>query len=445
MNMKPLSTSRSLLVLWLAVALTPALAKRAAAAEPGRSPAVAPEPAVVVPEPVMPGTWQLAGFDPGLPLSDLEALRKVIGKAEIVGLGESEHTSGGLYQVKHRVVRYLVEKLGFRLFAIESPLVMAEQTAAFVERCEGSADQALAGIYSIWSSTETRDLLQWMCDWNQAHKKAKDKIRFTGFDIHEAAPDAAALRAFLAKLGWAEDDPRSLGLAECSGVLAHDLPGRVPPARYDACIGSVNAISEYLATNAKAVIKKTSKRDLEFAKLWLARLRAEEDQLALGDGTSPSRSARNHGLAFTLVKLRELRYPKLKTVVWTSNVQIAKEGTAGPPWNYVTVGALLRAWLGTKYLPIAVAADQVSIDWPQVGCGPVAAYGQPGSYEQALNDLGLGDVLVDLRASGVVPQVLPDGEHALGGTSIDIRRQFDALLYLDVSPKMQPLSWPPCL
>ena len=35
-------------------------------------------------------------------------------------------------------------------------------------------------------------------------------------------------------------------------------------------------------------------------------------------------------------------------------------------------------------------------------------------------------------------------EHALGDAAIDIRRQFDALLYLDASPKMHPLAWPPC-
>lgn len=303
---------------------------------------------------------------------------------------------------------------------------------------------ALGGIYSIWQSAETRELVQWMCDWNQSHPKAKDKIRFTGFDIHEAAPDAAALTAFLLRLGWTEDDARSAGLAACSGVVDHDQPGRVPPERYAACIGSLDAISQHLTANAQAIIRQTSKADLRWADLWLVRLRAEEEQLNLGDGTSASRSARNYGLAYTLLKLRELRYPKLKTVVWTSNVQLAKEGTAGPPWDYVTVGALLRAWHGTRYLPIALAADEVSIDWQQVGCGPLAAYGRPSSYEQALHDLGLGDLLVDLRANGVVPQVLPADEHVLGDTAIDIRRQFDALLYLDVSPKMQPLAWPPC-
>ena len=119
---------------------------------------------------------------------------------------------------------------------------------------------------------------------------------------------------------------------------------------------------------------------------------------------------------------------------------------AAPPWDFVTMGTLLRQSQGTRYLAIALGADETNVDWGEgpTACGLVAAYGRPGSYEQALRDLGLGDLLVDLRAGGVVPGVLPDGEHALGDATIDIRSQFDALLYLDVSPKMSPLAWAPC-
>jgi erythromycin esterase-like protein len=60
----------------------------------------------------------------------LEPLKGIIGKASVVGLGESIHTSGGFYRMKHRVFRFLVEKMGFRAFAIESPWIAADQVAA---------------------------------------------------------------------------------------------------------------------------------------------------------------------------------------------------------------------------------------------------------------------------------------------------------------------------
>ena len=78
--------------------------------------------------PVQPGVWRLPhGNDPTLPLDDLEPLRQVIGNASVVGLGETIHTSGGYYRMKHRAFRFLVERMGFRVFAFESPWENAEK------------------------------------------------------------------------------------------------------------------------------------------------------------------------------------------------------------------------------------------------------------------------------------------------------------------------------
>lgn len=440
--MKPLSVSQSTLTLCCVVGLALALpfASHAADAESQLAEAAA------APAPVLPGTWQLAGFDPGLPNTDLESLRKLVGKAQIVALGESHFASGGFHQLRHRVTRYLVENLGFRVVALDTGRALAERTAAYVATCQGSADEALDGLWGTWQSVELRELVQWMCDWNSSHPKAK--VRFVGFNTHDQSPgDAAALTEFLLRLGWAEDDPRIAGLSECYGVVEYDPLGQIPPARYAACIGSLDAISQHFTTDAKKIIKQTSKSDLEWAKLRLVGLRAEEDLIAFG-GTShgESNAALGAGFAYNIVKLRDLLAPKAKVVVWAGNSQVSTGGPAAPPWDFVTMGTLLRQSQATKYLAIALGADETNIDWgeAQTACGLVAAYGRPGSYEQALRDLGLGDLLVDLRASGVVPGVLPDGEHALGDATIDIRSRFDALLYLDVSPKMSPLAWPPC-
>src|SRR5215203_6131502 len=83
---------------------------------------------------VKPGIWRLDGNDPDLEsTADLEALRPMIGDASVVALGESYHTSGGLYVMKHRIFRFLVEKMGFRAFSIESYWEGAEAAARYVQ------------------------------------------------------------------------------------------------------------------------------------------------------------------------------------------------------------------------------------------------------------------------------------------------------------------------
>ena len=86
---------------------------------------------------VGPGLWRLHGYDPTIPSTeDLAPLRRMIGKATVVGLGEAWHTSGGFYEMKHRIFRDLVENMGFRAFAIESHWLTARRRTATSRRAK---------------------------------------------------------------------------------------------------------------------------------------------------------------------------------------------------------------------------------------------------------------------------------------------------------------------
>ena len=61
----------------------------------------------------------LASADPAAPLDDLEPLRRSVGDAQVVGLGESVHGAAELTTLKHRTLRLLVERMGFRTVAWE--------------------------------------------------------------------------------------------------------------------------------------------------------------------------------------------------------------------------------------------------------------------------------------------------------------------------------------
>ena len=168
--------------------------------------------------PVLPGIWSLSGNDPGLAAGDLAPLQRIVGNATVVGLGEAVHTSGGFYRMKHRLLRYLVETMGFRAFAIESPWIAADSVAAYVQTCEGTPEDAMKGLFGVWQSTEVRDMVQWMCEWNRSHRKAKDKVSFFGFDIQQPQDDKPALAAFLARISA---DP--LAGRRARGLLRLDL------------------------------------------------------------------------------------------------------------------------------------------------------------------------------------------------------------------------------
>jgi len=73
------------------------------------------------------GIFKLEGIEPSLEHDDLRPLGKLLGKAEVVGLGEAVHTTAGFSLPKLRLFRYLVEEEGLRAFGFESPWIDAER------------------------------------------------------------------------------------------------------------------------------------------------------------------------------------------------------------------------------------------------------------------------------------------------------------------------------
>ena len=78
--------------------------------------------------------------------ADLARLKEVIGGARIVSLGESTHGSREIFQMKHRLMRYLAEEKQFTVFAIEANMPEARRVNAYVLTGRGDAKTALAGI-----------------------------------------------------------------------------------------------------------------------------------------------------------------------------------------------------------------------------------------------------------------------------------------------------------
>jgi erythromycin esterase-like protein len=190
-----------------------------------------PDLAAKVGFPIEPGVWHLDGTDPTLPLDDLEPLRTIISsKVTVVGLGESIHTSGGYYEAKHRLFRFLVERMGFRAFAFETPWLAAETAEPYVQTCEGDPNTASRGFFGVWRSTELSALLRWMCEWNAGHPNPKDRVHVFGFDIQgQARPDVQALQEFLGRVGRDPEAEPWAGLERCNTEM-------VPALSFDALV-----------------------------------------------------------------------------------------------------------------------------------------------------------------------------------------------------------------
>jgi erythromycin esterase-like protein len=130
----------------------------------------------------------LAGCEAEHGFDDLAPLAAMIGDARIVGLGESTHGTREHFQMKHRLVEYLVEELGFSWFAIEASTPEAHRLDAYVLGGDGDPEALIRGMYFwTWTTEEVLAMVEWMRAYNA---RSDQKIHFTGFDMQ--TPDVAA-------------------------------------------------------------------------------------------------------------------------------------------------------------------------------------------------------------------------------------------------------------
>lgn len=423
----------------VAVALCAALAACGGGGDP-----VDPNPITELPA----GVYELAGVAETLPYTDLEPFSRIVGGARFVALGESTHASAGYYQAKVRLIRYMVETMGFRVLAFESSWMEALPAARYVASCAGTPDDALAGLFRVWRDAHVRGLLQWLCEWNRAHPT--DPVTFYGFDIQEPWKSAPALHQFVQRAAPAEG-ARSAPLDRCLGATHgsdqfylsqeyrdHQAGNRNTAAHQD-CLGGITGMEAWITANAGALQGATSAAAVEEARLALIALRAYEEQLWVPD--PGGYQARDYGMSQLLLRLHALHTPGKKTIVWAWNWHIARRYQEVRGWNddpngvvprqgARDMGSFLHEALGADYLPIGLIGYRVYQTLPNGP--PVAA--SPLAVELRLHDLGPDYLLVDLRQP-IPGDLLPPGAtYQVSQEWGDPYRQFGALLFLEQSP-----------
>ncbi|MEA2562325.1 MAG: erythromycin esterase [Acidobacteriota bacterium] len=385
---------------------------------------------------VKPGIWRLDGNDPTLEgTADLEPLRQMIGEAKVVALGESYHTSGGLYLMKHRIFRFLVENMGFRAFAIESYWQGAEAAERYVETCQGDPLTAIREHINVWQSTEYGDLVQWMCEWNSGHPDPADKVTLFGFDIQQPWYDGRTLIAFLDRIGIRANHEWVAGIRSCEAVIDSFPFGQIPQARHDACIQALNAVEGHLDQNRADIVRRMSQEDFEVARLRAVGLRAWEDSVfIIAHDFAAGYNARDEGMAYAFFTMQAMKAPGAKTVVWADNSHVARNTL---PTGERPLGSYLATALGKDYVTFALAAYQTDLDYAGF-CGPVDR--TAGSVEDRLQKLGREALLVNTTKS----RYLKRATYTMGTYKVRPHKEYNGIIWLKHSTMMHPLLWPAC-
>ncbi|WP_220505125.1 erythromycin esterase family protein [Microbispora sp. H10830] len=161
----------------------------------------------------------LNGLKPGAGTADLAPFRAALDGVRVVGLGEATHGSREFFLIRHRLLEFLVEELGFTTLAVEASASASTEVDDYVQGGSGDPVEALAGL-GFWTlhTAEMLTVVEWLRDHNRT---AARKVRFVGIDPQYPATSLDALRTYLG-----DDAP---GLLDPLAPLAGKRLGVGPP------------------------------------------------------------------------------------------------------------------------------------------------------------------------------------------------------------------------
>jgi erythromycin esterase len=395
-------------------------------------------------------TVRLKTADPDAPLDDLRGLR--VGGAVLVGLGEPGHNLAEITTLKHRVLRLLIERHGFRTLIWEDDWSLGLLIDEYLQTGDGDLD-ALVGQLSTgaWQNQQVVDVLTWLRRYNLEHPHRP--VRFVGAEHY-------GTRRFV--------------YDRLSSYLAEHAPDQFDEA-------------ESLITELKPPADKTIG---EYAKWYFDLvadkgpfLRAAKRLRAIVDGLRRPAGGRRHSVVKQMARQIEnfylhyslpraeipsfrdlgsagtirwwLEHSRTRSVYWAASAHTSRaaEVQVSAPWGpliLVPAGSHLARWYGDRYRVIGYAFDHGTyrteegiIELPR----PL-----PEWYEHRFRDLDHEQSLLELdgRAPGAVKDWLaapfrargyPDqgaDSTATGGTLAD---WFDVIIHRRTVSPVDP--YPP--
>lgn len=256
--------------------------------------------------------------EPGSGFEDLMPLKEIIGDARIVALGEATHGTHEFFQMKHRLVEFLVEEMGFNLFAIEANWPEANLVNDYVHTGEGDPAALLAGLgFWTWNTQEVLDMIRWMCAHNQDPGDAPE-ISFVGFDMQN--PDMAMDNV----IGYFQEVEPSYAFTATLRYACIDEANMYTYAGLSGeeqatCREELQEVLDHLVAGQETYEALSSPQEFAFAVQSTRIVLQAEDCLADEEYTGD----RDRYMAENIVWLPEQAGPDARIIIWAHNGHVA--------------------------------------------------------------------------------------------------------------------------
>ncbi len=129
---------------------------------------------------------------------DFQRLRKSIGTARVVGVGEAARRVQEFYEIRTRMLKFLVKEMGFTALAMETGFAEAIKVNDYILGYTGEPSNWQDWFtFGFGDEIETQAMIRWMRQYNEDPRHSR-KIHFYGIDVMVpySNPETALKEAF---------------------------------------------------------------------------------------------------------------------------------------------------------------------------------------------------------------------------------------------------------
>ena len=379
-----------------------ALLSLAACGSDATTPAEAPTDPTPPPVPAEATAWiernaiPFDGSHLSLPHSDIEFLRDIVGDARIVSLGENTHGTRDFFEMKARILRLLVEEMGFNAFAIEATWPEANRLDAYVRTGDGDPEELLSGLYFwTWNTESVLEMIEWM----RMHNEAGGDVGFYGFDMQYPGMALHNVREYIARVDSGQAGAVATRL-DCLGRHANDASGRFPSPRYadqsdtyrTNCGNALNGVHEMFLDRQETYVEASGENAFAVA-LQSMRVAIQYHLMIAGE------QGRDQSMAENTVWIDRHLGAGTRMVLWAHNFHVSAQ--PGAQGSFLR-GAYRDAMLIVGFSHEAGTFTAVQQRGSSYLGLTALALGRPNplSYEHYLSTAAAPRYVVDLRNRG---------------------------------------------
>lgn len=397
-------------------------------------------------------------IEAGNGFADLQPLKTILRDVKLVGLGETTHGTREIFQLKHRLLEFLVTEMGFNTFAIEAGYASCQQINDYVLHSIGDRATVLtAQWYVVWDTEEMAAMIDWMRTYNQTVSEAK-KVRFCGVDINRNEYGRKVVLEYLRKVDrerLATTEP----LFEALAVEEGKWPRRVDEQaekNIAQLLPRLQEFIDYLILSKDIFVSRSSlsefNQSLQYTRIMKQWMFANSPDIRPADVTRTT--ARSIAMAENLMYLVDSAEPDAKFIISAHNSHVSLDN--GEP----NLGYSLRNRYGQGYHVFGfefnqgafqtrlVQADKFLGDLKEVTLPPSS----PGTRAWYFAQLNKDVLLLNLRTpvdNPVVEQWIgtPQSVYQAGwgfdekleySVDVNMVKTYDGLIFIDNTSASRP-------